>query len=181
MEKNWLFSTAARQIWEWPGKDTSLSLKNTEWTLPWKYRWKFLFTDSAILLGLRINCWDIVCGQIDLVCYNCCAVQPTSIQTQWSLKSPQITVHWTKVYICYWHCLVMKVVKLDLTSIVQHHTNCIGGVSIYENTLEPQIYSKWLTDIGGVSSGGNATFCGLPLSGSWLSMVLSYHNSTNYN
>ena len=30
-------------------------------------------------------------------------------------------------------------------------------------------------------SGGNATFSGLPLSGSWLSMVLSYHNSTNYN
>ena len=131
-------------------------LSLTEWTLPWKYGWKFLFTDSAILLGLRINCWDIVCGQIDLVCYNCCAVQPTSIQTQWSLKSPQITVHWTKVYICYWHCLVMKVVKLDLTSIVQHHTNCIGGVSIYKNTLEAQICSKWLTDIGGVSSAARA-------------------------
>ena len=60
-------------------------------------------------------------------------------------------------------------VKLDLASyncVVQHHTKCIGGVSvyIYKHIGTSNLFKMIDIDIGGVSS--VATFSGLPLSGS---------------
>ena len=130
VEKNQLFSTAVRQIWEWPGKDTSLSLKNSWVNSSLKIWMKIYIHRQCHLTWIENQLLGYSLWPIDLVCYNCCAVQPTSIK---NTMEPEICsnnctiLHWTKVYICYWHCVVMKVVKLYLASTLKKCIGCVSG------------------------------------------------------